>query len=368
MFQIRIPASVVRSEISTMNLLAMTPGHRSLLPDRGSRPNRGAPGLLDQIWLAALSLIVIECLSPCAQAAPPVEVQSVRVGLGPSNTFKIGCWTPVRVQLKASAERFSGFLELLVPDDDGTTTAYRQPVDIPAAESSSFTLYGRPGGQDAEFTISLLDSRGRRVLEVRQERFMSSSPEIILPDEMVIMTLGQPMGIDQVPNLPGFEQGGQGQSRPGAAELVVTRIDPQANPLPGRWYGFEAAHAIVIDTDDRPTLQELVGPRGQALVDWVRHGGHLVVAVGANWQAVRDSVLGQILPALPAGTVQLSSLAAIEHFAAEHRRRFAVGRSRRPGIWPRHPDRSGRRPEALLELGRSWSLLGSSDRSEARSA
>ena len=51
------------------------------------------------------------------------------------------------------------------------------------------------------------------------------------------------------------------------------------------------------------------------MVDWVKHGGHLVVAVGANWQAVRDSVLGQILPALPAGQVRVPSLEAIDTFA-----------------------------------------------------
>ena len=113
-------------------------------------------------------LVLRECwLAPARSAPPPVEVQSVRVGLGAGNAFKIGCWTPVRVQLKAGPERFTGFLELIVPDDDGTPTSYRQPVDIPASESAVFTAYARPGGQDAEFTIGILDGRGRRLLELR---------------------------------------------------------------------------------------------------------------------------------------------------------------------------------------------------------
>ena len=57
------------------------------------------------------------------------------------------------------------------------------------------------------------------------------------------------------------------------------------------------------------------GLRGQSLVEWVKHGGHLVVAVGANWQAVRDSVLGPILPAQPAGQEQVPSLEALDTFA-----------------------------------------------------
>ncbi|MGC8640977.1 MAG: hypothetical protein ACP5XB_14015 [Isosphaeraceae bacterium] len=258
------------------------------------------------------------CLLPAlpTEAAPPVEVQNVHIGLGQSNSFKIGCWTPVRVQLKAGPARFSGLLELTVPDDDGTPTAYRQPVEVSPNETASFTVYGRAGGQDAEFTIAILDGQGRRLLQLPQEKFASSTPDIILPDEMVILALGQPMGVDQLPSLPGFTVGGQrGQTGTGVAELIVSRIDPQVNQLPGRWYGFDLARAVVIDTDDRATLQELGGPRAQALVDWVRHGGHLVVSVGANWQAVRDSALGQILPALPAGQEQVPSLEAIDTFA-----------------------------------------------------
>ena len=72
--------------------------------------------------------------------------------------------------------------------------------------------------------------------------------------------------------------------------------------MPGRWYGYDAARAIVVDTGDRETIASLDALRGQPLVDWVARGGHLVVAVGANWQAVRDSVLG----ADPAGIAQRS--------------------------------------------------------------
>ena len=35
-----------------------------------------------------------------------------------------------------------------------------------------------------------------------------------MPDEMLILTLGQPMGVDQLPNLPGFAAAGQGADTP----------------------------------------------------------------------------------------------------------------------------------------------------------
>ncbi len=89
--------------------------------------------------------------------------------------------------------------------------------------------------------------------------------------------------------------------------------------MPGRWYGYDAARAVVVDTADRETLMALDALRGQPLVDWVARGGHLIVSVGANWQAVRDSVLGPILPGLPAGLEKMTSLEALDTFASSNK-------------------------------------------------
>jgi hypothetical protein len=123
--------------------------------------------------------------------------------------------------------------------------------------------------------------------------------------------------VETIPDLPGFHRGGQPSpsGRRAGDEIVTARIDAQAGRLPGRWYGFDAARAIVLDSDDRATMASLDGLRGQALVEWVRRGGHLVVAVGAQWQAVRDSILAPLLPGLPSGQERVTSLAALEAFA-----------------------------------------------------
>lgn len=298
-----------------------------LRPGPFSLPSARLAASFHRVLVPLLGLFALHAPTAPATAAPPVEVQSVRIGFGANNTFKVGCWTPVRIQLRASPARFSGVLELVAPDDDGTPTSFRQPIDLPANETTSFTMYGRPGGQDAEFTIRVLNGAGRRALEVPQEKFAAQIPDIIAPDVTVILTLGQALGVDQLPNLPGFANSRQAANLAGA-ELSITRIDPQAAPLPGRWYGLDMVHAIVIDTADRAALQEISGPRAQTLVDWVRHGGHLILSVGANWQAVRDSGLGQILPALPAGQEQIPSLDAIDTFAGSVKPITPVGSPR----------------------------------------
>jgi hypothetical protein len=184
-------------------------------------------------------------------------------------------------------------------------------------QSQSFTGYVRPGSRDPDLTIRLLDREGRWVANASQDTVMPRPPVPLMPDEALILTMGRPQGVELIPELPGFQKGGQPTMSPRRAgdEFVTARIDAQAGRLPGRWYGFDAARAIVIETGDREVLAALDGLRGQALVEWVKRGGHLVVAVGANWQAVRDSVLAPILPGLPSGLERVTSLEELDAFA-----------------------------------------------------
>ncbi len=266
-------------------------------------------------WAGAALLV----LAATVQAAPPrIEVENLRVGFGSSNSFKVGTWTPVWVQLRAGDERFNGFMDVVVADDDGTPTTFRLPVDVDAKSSQIFTAYVRPGSRDPNLTIRLLNSSGRTVGVATQDAVMPQPPTVLMPHESLILTMGQPQGVELLPDLPGFQKGGQAGpynvSRKAGEEIYLARIDSQMGRLPGRWYGFDAARAIVLDTGDREVLASLDGLRGQALVEWVRRGGHLVIAVGANWQAVRDSVLAPILPGMPNGRVKLSSLEALDIF------------------------------------------------------
>ncbi len=274
---------------------------------------------LAAVWLSLLAAT----LAPPLLAAPAkIEVENIRVGFDASlgskasNTFKIGTWTPVWVQLRGGAERFSGFMEVSVADDDGTPVAYRMPVEVGANKSERYTAYVRPGSREPEITIRLIDSNGRRVGGASQETTMPQPPQAFMPHENLILTLGRPQGVETMVELPGFKIPARMPNNLGVEEIVTARIDAEGGSMPGRWYGYDAARAIVLDTNDRAAMSSLDALRGQPLVDWVERGGHLVIAVGANWQIVRDSVLAPILPGLPNGQERVTSLEALDQFAA----------------------------------------------------
>jgi len=253
----------------------------------------------------ALAVLGAAVLVSLPVAGADVEVENLRVGFAgntQNNLFKIGTWTPVWVQLRGGSERFTGMMEVEVPDDDGTSTYFRQVVDVPAGSGSQVVTYARPGSRDPNFTIRLFDQQGRRRGEaVAGSKLAQLNP--VQPDEALLLTLGRPHGVDQVPALAGFSSDRNG----GTPQVVVAHPDAAGGKLPGRWYGYDAAEAVVVDTNDKDVMAEL-NVHGQALVDWVARGGHLVVAVGGNWASARDSVLGPILPAEPVGQQRLTAI------------------------------------------------------------
>ena len=129
--------------------------------------------------------------------------------------------------------------------------------------------------------------------------------------QRLVLTLGSARGVDEMITLPGFVS--PNSSTPSELAVLPVRIP---DGIPTRPEGFDAAEVIVVDTNNQALMDALAGGKGPALVDWVRNGGHLVVAVAANWQQVGDSVLGPLLPARPSGTFELRDPAVLESFIA----------------------------------------------------
>ena len=129
----------------------MTLDARPAMTDARRRP---AP------WASAIGWagVLLLAMGASVQAASrPVEVENLWLGFGSSNSFKVGTWTPVWVQLRGGDERFEGFMEVVVADDDGTPTSYFTRVDVGAKASQRFTAYVRPGARDPDLTIRLYD-------------------------------------------------------------------------------------------------------------------------------------------------------------------------------------------------------------------
>ncbi len=256
------------------------------------------------LLLGPLLAFLLSTAGPARAADPPITVENIRVGF--NNNYKLGVWVPVSVDLKAGAKRFEGTLEVVVPDDDGTATSVFRVVDVPARETLSYTTYVRCGTRDVEFRARVHQGGpdGRLMANAVGQQMYNR----VETGQRLILTLGNPRGVDEVPKLPGFTD----ENRQNWSRVLVTT--PRPETLPAAWYGYDAADIIVIDTNSREVMSAL-STRGEGLREWVRNGGHVVIAVGGNWQQVVDGPLRPLLPATPVGRENLKDLGAIEAFA-----------------------------------------------------
>ncbi len=143
-----------------------------------------------------------------------------------------------------------------------------------------------------------------------------------------------------------------------AREVLVARLQTIDDLLPGRWYGFDAVDVVVVDTNDKEMLATLSGNRGEALKQWVQRGGHLVVAVSSNWQAVNDGLLGEMLPARLNGQIQVTPFDSLESFTGgSHQVAFEnVADAGREAGGHRGPRGQGDRLDPLDPAGRPGAL------------
>jgi len=276
------------------------------------RPGRGW-----RRWTPAIALVaaLLAAGTVTARAAePPITIETVRIGFGTQGQYEIGSWTPAWIDLKAGRGRFQGRLEVIVADDDGTPTAIQRDVDVPAGDTATIATYTRPGQSNAEFTINVYEEGARRPRASK-----SVSPGGIPgggalgPGQSLLLTMGRIAGIDEVPGAAGLEGDSNTPNARGPRIVVAPVRVPEG--IPGRWYGYDSAEVVVLNVNDQSAIEALNAGRGEALKEWVRNGGHLVLAVGEKWQQLPDSSLAALLPARPRGRLQISDLGALESFA-----------------------------------------------------
>jgi hypothetical protein len=249
--------------------------------------------------LAALLLALPACAPGGARRAA-FQVTQVSVGFpaGPHSgepeadgkkkpLFKANTWVPVRVEVLCQAKLEAGRrAELVVETPDSDDLFARYSVPLPAMEPDTrqtVTAYAKPGSVVPEISAYVRElnepgspekTAGERPLS---DPFKESAFGLD-PGNYLYLTVGG--------RLPGLRLPGATPDKPastGTRHTDVVTVSDVAE-LPTRWFGYQGIDLAVLPTGNTRFLEDFLNtPRArEALIEWVRQGGNLLVSVGVN--------------------------------------------------------------------------------------
>ncbi len=240
----------------------------------------------------------------CSNALGDIGVEIATVGFpgdGASRyVYRRGCYASVAVRLTLTNEDpRTVYIRLEQQDRDGDIIYTDEMVALTAGlegQSRQQWLYFVPnpetGVGDRRFNIQILDGKGNAVTvfhngkETRRVE-LPDNPEL-LPEELFLVLSVDTETAGKIRSLSDFQE-------PDASEftkpLRVAHISPDL--VPDHWFGLEMVDAIVWDSADPKAL---TGFQQQAILDWVRHGGRLLIAAGGTSDELKDSEFRDFLP------------------------------------------------------------------------
>lgn len=265
---------------------------------------------------ARIVAILFVLFGPSALADINVEILTVGLpGEGSSKyVYRGGCYAPLAVRLTLSNEQpRSVVIRIEQHDRDGDILTTDKMVGLtPDLKGVGRThwLYFVPNPRSTagtgEFSLQILDE-DRNALEVMhngeptRKVSMPGSPEFL--DESMFLVLSitdQTAG--KIRTLSDhLDPGASAFAKP----LRVAHIQPER--VPDHWIGLEMVDAIVWDAAD-PT--QLSVQQQQAMLNWVRRGGRLLIAAGGTSDELKKSEFKDYLPVRLEGVKAAKSLPA----------------------------------------------------------
>lgn len=282
------------------------------------------------IQLAVLAGSVLLLVGPTAQAQQRgrVRIDAIRVGFPAgiqqdanrgdweaAPLFKVGFWTPVYIDLTAGAQGFQRDEAVVVveaTDGDGLPTQFTVAVPpLQPNEPCTVLAYTRPGNLQHDLTISVQNrANGQNLCRPEQKNAR----------DLIGLTAQQLLYVSIGARLAGLRAAiRRDEQRPDRnQDLEKLAYFDTIQPLPELWFAYSPVDLVILNTSNREQVLALLDDKDeriqrklQALAEWVRQGGKLVVCAGRNRDVVAK--LPEIEPLLPVrldGSVQVAEVRA----------------------------------------------------------
>lgn len=193
-------------------------------------------------------------------------------------------------------------------------------MELPSGATKLCRLYVPSVKHQQPVRVELNDFRDAREIAVARTVAASDALVVVISPNVSVLSFLQgaqapaPLGVPLPPPPPGGYPGAlPGLVSTGRAAQVEL-AHAQWGRLPASWLGWEGADAVIIAD---PDLGAATPPELEALTQWVRLGGTLVVAGGAQAAKLAGGPLGELLPLQVTGTATVRDLAALESWGGQ---------------------------------------------------
>jgi hypothetical protein len=236
-----------------------------------------------QRWILVLLATLLGPAAHAQEARPPV-IAGVKVGIG--GRYKVGVWTPIEVVIRGGSSPVTGRVRTTVADSDGLNCSFEAagPCTIPPGQDKSVGLYVRFGREASTIGLELLVDNvalAAKAIDSSRDAAQDQFADALRPEQRLVVAVAKdPADFEKA--LPGS----QGQS----PQNVVAAVDSLAR-LPDRWEGYEGIDFVIISTSDASLFAKTSPYKAQieALDQWVRLGGALVLCAGSNAAATLEA-------------------------------------------------------------------------------
>jgi hypothetical protein len=269
---------------------------------------------LVRIYVLATVTILISA-AVYGQQRPRVAIENIQIGYptspesgeivderGRLSLHKAGFWTPVYVTLRAGAEDIvAGKVVVETTDSDDLQNTYTVPLPpagLKAGDQLTMLAYAKTGSTSGEILVSAqADNK-----TVEQKKTFDS----LGSGDALILTVGS--------RLPGLRQISANLSKeaPHQDRIRIAHLD-RISDLPNRWFGYSPIDLLILTTGNRSFVADLIQEdksRKEALAEWLRRGGRVVISCGRNQDMIADLLRRMQIP-LPltiAGSQDLPSI------------------------------------------------------------
>lgn len=247
-----------------------------------------------------LRLALSWCIVMLAVVSTRGQITNVRIGW--CETYKLGRWTPIAVDMKLSAP-MTGKLVISARDGEGIwydiTTA--DPLTLKPGQVT-VTTYARLGINDQIQVRWIPDNGGAPLNYVRE---VTERP--VTAWQQLVVSLGSDVSIAEAMQ--------RLRREPDETVMGVHVSDPST--LPEQWYGYDGVDVLVITTSQLDWIRSLDDQRKSALHGWVEQGGRVLVSVAkqAEELSAADEFLSEWIPGPYQRNMMQSQTSSLEELA-----------------------------------------------------